>query len=223
MKRGIQTAILVAMVALMGQMVFAEGVGLTAKAGTLGMGADLTLGLASRLNARAGINALSYEFDVGGEGEDGDAEEIQSELDWQSIMAVLDWHPWAGGFRLSGGLVLNNNEILLSADVNESIEIGDREYTVSDLTGKVTFDDVVGYVGIGYGNAVGENGRWHFALDLGVMFQGVPEVTIEATASDSALQNMLNADIERETEDFEEDLEAFDMFPVLSIGISYKF
>lgn len=216
--------IVVAIAALAGQMVFAEGVGITAKAGTLGLGADLTVGLGEKVNARAGINALSYEFDVGGGDDDSESsEEIQSELDWQSIMAVLDWHPWGGGFRLSAGVVFNNNEVLLSADVNESIEIGDREYTVSDLTGKVTFDDVVGYVGIGCGNAVSENGHWHFAWDLGVMFQGVPEVTIEATASDPALQNMLNADIEQETGDWEDDLEAFDMFPVLSFGVSYKF
>ena len=223
MKRVMQTAVLVAMVTLVDQMVFAEGVGITAKAGTLGLGADLTLGLASKLNTRAGINALNYKFDVGGDGEDADTEEIQSEIDWQSIMAVLDWHPWEGGFRLSAGVVFNNNEVLLSADVNESIEIGDSEYTITDLAGKVTFDDVVGYVGIGYGNAVGEDGHWHFAWDLGVMFQGAPEVTIEATASNPVIQNMLNADIERETDDWEEDLEVFDMYPVLSFGISYSF
>jgi hypothetical protein len=205
--------------------VSAVDLGLSGKIGTLGLGADLTIGISSTLNGRVGINGLSYDMDVGGdEDEDGEtSEEVQTELSWFTIAGLLDWHPFENGFRLSGGLMLNNNEIVLSADPNDLVDINDTEYAITSLTGEVSFDQMAPYLGIGYGNAVGEDGRWHFACDLGVMFQGTPQVSIKATSANPAMQASLDSDLAAETQDIEEDAEAFDMFPVLSVGVSRKF
>jgi len=55
--------------------------------------------------------------------------------------------------------MINNNEVGMSADVSESIEIGDKEYAITSLAGAVTFGSFAPYLGIGYGNAVDEAGR----------------------------------------------------------------
>jgi hypothetical protein len=201
--------------------VFAEGVGITAKVGTLGLGGELTAGLLQRVNGRLGFNALSISADLSDD-EDG-VEDVSGDLELQTVSLLLDWHPWKdGGFRLSAGAILNNNEVSLTAESDVVVQLGDSAYLISDLNGDVTFDDIVPYVGLGYGNAVGE-GNWHFSFDLGVMFQGEPDVSLSATALIPAQQDALNASIEQEIQDIEEDTEVFTMYPVLSFGLSYKF
>ena len=136
--------------------VSAVDLGLSGKIGTLGLGADLTIGISSTLNGRVGINGLSYDMDVGGdEDEDGEtSEEVQTELSWFTIAGLLDWHPFENGFRLSGGLMLNNNEIVLSADPNDLVDINDTEYAITSLTGEVSFDQMAPYLGIGRGRTL---------------------------------------------------------------------
>lgn len=197
----------------------ARPVGITAKAGTLGLGADLTVGLvASRLNARAGINGFTYarEFEM----EDAD---VEAELDWMTIPILLDWHPAGGGFRISSGPVINNNEISLSADPNVPIELEDKEYDIAGLDGAIAFDDASFYFGIGYGNAAASEGRWHFACDFGVMYHGEPDATASATAQNAAVQTELNNALAEEVEQFEEDARAFQFYPVVSMGVSFAF
>ena len=196
--------------------------GLSLKASTLGYGMDLTFGLAPEINTRLGFNMFNYEPDVGDDDDEEGAEEINVELDWQTITAFLDWHPWAENFRFTLGAVVNNNEVLLSANIGESVEINDQTYTVSDLGGKVTFDPVVPYLGIGYGNAV-RGGRVKFAFDLGVVFQGEPEVELNATASDPGLQALLQEAVNAEKAEIQDDLDAFTLYPLLSFGISFVF
>ena len=198
----------------------AADVGVTAKIGTLGYGADVTVTLMPRLNLRAGVALFDYDFEE--DAEEGEAVEVQVGLDWQTVSLLVDWHLWEGGFRASGGLILNNNEIVASADPNDLVEIGNGEYIVSSLSGEITFPEVVPYLGIGYGNAAGE-GHWHFAFDLGVMFQGTPDVELRATAANPFLQSAVNADLAIEKADLEEDVESFTLYPVLSLGLSYTF
>ena len=199
------------------------------KVGTLGMGVEGTVGLDKKFNLRVGGNFASIDLSSLIEDDDLDedsvvsAEDIQLELDLETLAAMLDWHVWGGGFRLTAGGMLNNNEMTVSADVDEKVEIGDSSYSVDSLAGSVSFTQVVPYFGIGYGNAVDEDGHFTFAFDLGVMLQGNPEVEITATASDPSLQAALNADIASEIDEIEDDTEGLSLYPVISIGLAYRF
>ena len=199
------------------------------KVGTLGMGVEGTVGLDKKFNLRVGGNFASIDLSSLIEDDDLDedsvvsAEDIQLELDLETLAAMLDWHVWGGGFRLTAGGMLNNNEMTVSADVDEKVEIGDTSYSVDSLAGSVSFTQVVPYFGIGYGNAVDEDGHFTFAFDLGVMLQGNPEVEITATASDPSLQAALNADIASEIDEIEDDTEGLSLYPVISIGLAYRF
>ncbi len=201
-------------------------VGMSLKIGTLGYGADATIGLTERFNARLGFNMFNYEMTESDEDDDGGAaDEFTAELDLLTLPVLVDWHPWNGRFRLSGGIVFNNNEIALSTIPGDTIELGpnDREYAVDSLDGMASFGSVAPYLGLGFGNAVGANGNWHFAMDIGVMFQGSPEVDLSAVALNPAEQAALDRDIDEEVAEIEDDTEAFSMYPLISLGVSYKF
>lgn len=200
-------------------------VGATLKVGTQGIGADVTTGINEKLNARFNLNYFSYGTTFeGDEDEDGGGGgSVKPELTLLTLGALLDWHPWAQGFRLSAGLYLNMNKVDMTADLSDTVEINDREYTLSDLGGSVDFNTLAPYLGLGYGNAVGTDGRWHFSFDLGVMFQGTPQVDLRASVSDPALQTQLDADIAGEEKKLEDDLGFFTIYPVISFGVSYRF
>ena len=196
-------------------------VGITPEIGTLGYGADLTARLADTANARFGYHAFDWtiHFNKG----DANADRIDGTLDWQTIGALFDWHPFAGGFRTSAGAFFNNNEIRITAPSGATVSINDVDYKIASLDGKVTFNKVSPYIGIGYGNAVGADGRFHLSLDIGVLYHGSPNVSLNATSSNAALQDRMNADLEEEAKDIENKAKSFNVWPVLAIGISYRF
>ncbi|MFM7372109.1 MAG: hypothetical protein ACKO2Z_30855, partial [Sphaerospermopsis kisseleviana] len=78
-------------------------------------------------------------------------------------------------------------------------------------------NSVAPYLGIGWGNAVKSGNRWGFSANLGVMFAGSPKVELTAPAY------ILAADVEAERKQLEDDLDWLNIYPVLSLGLSYQF
>ncbi len=196
----------------------ATGIGLTAKVGTLGLGADVTVGVNEYLGFRFEVNGFgwspTWERDEG---------TINGDFEWLSYGALADLFPAGGGFRVSGGLLLNKNKVKLTADLNEPVELDGTDYALDDLNGEVTFNDIAPYLGIGYGNAVGPGGRLHFACDFGVMFQGEPKIAASARASNPALQGIVDDALANEVADIQDDANAFQFYPVIAAGMSFKF
>jgi hypothetical protein len=195
--------------------------GLSAKVGTLGVGADLTVGLSRRFNTRVGFNMAN--FAISQSDSDDNSKKIKATIDFMTVPLLLDCHPFKGCFRLTGGLCVNKNEVKLSSNKDDTVDVNDTEYAVNSLEGDVSFSTLAPYLGIGFGNAVGSDGNWHFAMDIGVMFQGAPQIDLSAVASNPDLQAALDRDIEEEIQKREDDWKAFNMFPVISIGVSYNF
>ena len=193
---------------------------LSAKAGTLGLGLEGAANLSSNFNARLGFNTFSYDYD----GTESDIH-YDFELDLQSVAGLVDWFPFEQGLRFTGGVLLNMNELDLTATPSGSYDIGGVTYTsaqVGSLTGKLDFDDVAPYVGVGWGNPFGRKGNLSFNFDLGFMFQGSPKVSVSTNGTLSSNAAFL-ADLEREKNDLEGDLDDFDIYPVIAFGITYKF
>jgi len=225
-----------ALVFMFGSYVGATEVGVSAKVGTLGVGGDLSVGLSSSVNARLAVNWFGFEYDdfdlsdddedEAGDEEDedeADIDKLTASLDLLTIGLLCDWHPWGSGIRLTAGAFLNNNKLSLSAVPGDTISLNDADYEVQSLDGEVSFDKFSPYVGIGWGNAVDLAGRWSFSFDLGLMYHGEPSVDLSATALDPTLQDTLNADLDVEQAELEEDVKAFVVYPVLAMGVSYRF
>jgi len=221
-KKGIGLATLITAVAASMNGVADVGVGLYG--GTTGAGIGITYGLTDSLNLRGTYNAYSADYD-----EDIDDFAYDLDLDLQSIDLLLDWHVFSG-LRLSVGVVNNANELSGTAKprFSGSVEYGDEVFDADDIgsvNASVEFDDFAPYLGIGFGNAVG-SGHWALSLDLGVIFQGSPNVRVAALAADgvdSSIQAALDEATAAEIADVEDEVDDFEYYPVLRLGIAYKF
>jgi hypothetical protein len=191
-----------------------------AKAGTLGLGGDLTTDILPGLNLRGGVQWLSLNLDA--EFEDID---YSVDVDFLNPLLLLDWYPFGGSFRLSGGVLFNQSDVNLRATPSAPVQIGGTTYTpaeVGTLRGQSDFNPIAPYVGIGWGNVVGRSKRLGLAMDLGVAFIGSPGVNLSANgllASDPTFQ----AHLAQEEEDIEDDLSDFKFYPVLSLTLYYCF
>lgn len=200
----------------------ARDIGAALKLGTPGFGGDITIGVNETLNTRVGINFLSLAFED--DEEDDDEADIELEIGLLSFPLLLDWHPRGGNFRISGGLVINQNELSAKTTEPGSVDLNDRDYFVDSFSMDITFNAVSPYLGIGYGNAVRDvDRRWRASVDFGVMFHGTPKVRGRATASNPAQQEALNRDLDIEIADVQDDFSSLKIYPVISFGISRRF
>lgn len=196
------------------------GLSIGGHVGTLGPGVELTGYLLPQLNVRVSGNYLAFSYD-------GDTDDVdyKADLRFASVLGTLDWFPFENNFRISAGLAANNNKIKLKGDVNEPTEIGDHEYTPSQigtLKGEATFDDYAPYLGVGFGNSVADDAGLSFVFDLGVVFQGTPDVTLDSNGS-AAGSPQFKADLKKEEDNAQDEADHFKIYPVLSFGIAYYF
>lgn len=190
----------------------AAGVGV----GTLGPGISMTIGLSDRINARLGYGQYSTTDNITKDGVSYDVK-----LDVQGTSLLLDWHAFGSDFRLTGGIVLNGIEVTGDAAPTGNVVIGSNTYTpaeVGALSAEIGFDDVAGYLGVGWGNAVAGEKGMTFAADLGVMFTGSPSVNLTQVGS-----TILQLDLDIEEKNLENDIDEFEYYPILRIGMAYKF
>ena len=98
---------------------------------------------------------------------------------------------------------------------------------VGSLTGALDFDGISPYLGLGWGKAPKSGKGFGFDLDVGVLFQGSPNVSLMASCGTAIMGTQacddLLADVQDEEVSLSTDAEDFDVFPVVSAGISYTF
>ncbi|HSF42105.1 MAG TPA: hypothetical protein VLT87_20055, partial [Thermoanaerobaculia bacterium] len=226
LKKTAFTALLFAFAASPG----AAQVALGAKGGTLGAGVELTVGLSRQLNTRLGINGFEYS-----ERREASDIEYDGEASLRTATALLDWHPGGRGFRLTGGIVYNNTELTGNSlpPASGVYDLGGVPVPVSilgTLDAKADFDPVVPYVGLGWGNAVAEGKKVGFFFDLGVIFQGEADVELTPNLpADSPInttpgaRDALEILLSREERDLESEASDYDLYPVVSLGLTYRF
>lgn len=192
-----------------------SGLGVGVKAGTLGLGAEITKSFTSSINGRLGLNSYTFTTSGSESGIDYD-----TDLKWQSTAALLDWHVFEGSFRLTAGYVFNANKLeMTNTTGGPTVEIGGNTYgiTPGDLNGSVEFANGP-YVGFGWGNA-GDGKGLGFSLEIGALYQGSPDVSLTAAAS----TGITAADLREEERQLEDSLKDFKWYPQVALGISYAF
>ena len=124
------------------------------------------MGLSERFNASLGYSRFSTIDTIT---EDGISYDVELELEGTTL--ALDWHPFGGIFRLTGGIIRNGNQVTGDAQLTGNVTIGATTYTpaqVGTLNADIGFDDNAGYLGVGWGNAVAIDKGLTFSADLGV-------------------------------------------------------
>lgn len=201
-------------------------VGVTADIGTTGVGAHVVVPMTAQLNARFGANYLKHDFDKTSDGVDYN---LKGKL--QTFDVLVDWYLSEGGsFHLTGGAVYNGNKFDVRGKPNGggTFNINGNPYTASDvgiLSGRIDFRKAAPYLGIGWGNAAAQAGGWNVTTDLGVFYQGSPNVqlAVSGCTASSAICNRLAQDVEAARQKLGDDTSSFKIYPVARVSIGYRF
>jgi hypothetical protein len=195
---------------------------LSGQVGTLGVQGQVSFPMGKHFAGRIGVGALprwSISTDVSNLNFDYD-------MSLYTVGAFLDWHPMAGGFRITGGVIFNSSDI--NADVSpaadQSFKIGDHTYpgyALGKLNSKAEFNPIAPYLGIGYNGAFYAQDRLSFTCDVGVMFWGAPDISLSSNRS--SVVPGLKKDLQREEEELENNLDFLQYYPVASMGVSWAF
>lgn len=197
-----------------------EGTGVAGRFGTLGWGLEVMQSLHENVNLRFGLNRYSGDHD-------GTEDHLDYTIDMnlQSVGLLVDWHPYDGVFRVTGGMLYNGNEVDFVVTPTESLRIGDTSYSPSAigiLTYHATFRKLAPYMGFGFGNALKKTQALGFVLDFGIVFHGSPELELSADGWDASLPGFQD-DLAQEKQEIEEDLRPFRYYPVVAFGFTYRF
>ncbi|MDR2015357.1 MAG: hypothetical protein LBP99_07010 [Azoarcus sp.] len=203
--------------------VSAANIGVSGELGTTGVGMHVTVPVSQKLNARFGVNYFDYNMN-------GNTSEVdyKFKLKLNTFDALADWHPLDNGFRVTGGLLWNGNKIDAKAKArNGTYEINGNTYDAAqagDLKGRIDFNDVAPYLGIGWGNAPKSKG-WSFSGDFGVIFQGSPSVSLknQNCTAGALVCDQLAQDVNKERENLKDKVNNYQYYPVIRFGVGYRF
>jgi hypothetical protein len=142
--------------------------------------------------------------------------------------ALLDWFPMRGGFRVTVGLSANDSrgDFTGSPSTGSTLDIGDATVAVGpadSYTVRVALPSAMPYLGIGWGHSPARG--WGFHADLGLLI-GKPKVTGALSPSLSAKIAAAGLDpqteLDRELQSVSDSIADVDAYPVVSIGVSYR-
>lgn len=190
------------------------------KISTLGLGIEAAFPMTQSVDGRIGINSYKYSFNQTSTS-NGLATDYNGDLNLDSLEALADWHPFAGSFRMSGGLIYNNNKVNLAArPANGTVNIGGTTYSIApgeSVNAAVSFRKIAPYLGIGWGRTPKNTGL-SFTSDIGIMYQGTPKTSVTTN-----IPGVTSADLSQASSDLNSSLNNFKFYPVISIGVGYTF
>jgi hypothetical protein len=196
---------------VMAQEVYLQG-------GTQGVGVGAAFGLSSWLGVHADVDGfgLSHNFHAG-------QNEFAAHLSLRQGGAYLDLFPFSGsGFRLTGGVLLNDDE--LSGDaVPTNGTYNFNGQLVPAIPGQsahlsVKYPTAMPYLGLGFGHKPSGKG-FGVTADLGVAY-GRPRVDFSVSPELAALAA---ANVAQEEGQIRDSIEHYQFYPILQIGVSYRF
>ena len=219
--RKIIGSLLVLLVAacLMAGSASAQGVGGGLRLDTPGTGLELEPLVTERFGIRGLVTGGSvlYDWDESGTRYDGKSP-------FGTGFLLADWHPYATGFRLSGGLAYSDQRFAGAARLG-AINGSGTPYSsarVGSLDGRLTFSRASPYLGVGWGLTPRTGSRLYFTADLGVMYQR-PSVMLMSNCGPTMPASLCAQDIravEAELRDAEDHLR---LYPVISVGFGLRF
>ena len=202
----------------------AQAQSLTARAGSNGLGGEIGVGLGSMFGVRANLLGGSLSRD-----------EIRSSIRYEGTLKLsngsllMDVHPFAGSFRLSAGAVINSNRLDANGRADGgTIDINGVSYpadAVGTLQAGVRWDRTNPYLGLGWGAAPQVSPGFFFSADVGAFYTR-PTATLTGACGPAlpvAACTQLQSDIRAEETSFRDEINKYKLYPVLTIGVGYRF
>lgn len=192
----------------------AAQLGVAARGGSLGLGADVGLALGERLVVRGGVGVLPFEIT-------GTLDDVEMTLElprtWYNLGVDLYL---TGPMRIGAGFLFKSDDVMLSATPTTPQEIGGQEFTpeqIGTLTGTLDNGDRAPYVLLGFGKHTASG--FGLTLDLGLAFQEETLVTLDASGGTLSDDPQFQAELDQEETNIENDHSTYiDLWPILSLG-----
>ena len=204
---------------LLASQAYAIDFALGGRMGTLGLGLEATVGLNNYFNARLGYTNYEFDADFDQDGVDYDAE-----LEPDMLFGLIDVHPFgaaAPNWRLTLGMVSSDTQVRGRGEAAQpGTRIGNVPIPVgTNVNATAEFDASAPYLAIGWGNAIQSESPLSFHVELGTVLLGSPEIT-EITESTGLVPQ---SEIDRERRELEAEIDEYDSYWILNLGMSYRF
>ena len=194
-------------------------IGIAVRAGTLGVGGEISKLLNSHIGLRVGANY----FTLTDNGQKLGDSKFNLKAEMRAFSALLDLYlKPRGSFHLTAGMVTKPVKIS-GTGVGSSYSFNGHDYTSSQagtLTVGAVYPSTMPYAGIGIGTAASSHGGLSFVFDLGV---AIGKPTFSLTGSNVTNGSTLDTDLKAEVAKRQTDADKLPGYPVLAIGFMYRF
>jgi hypothetical protein len=211
------------LVTLLGNAGAAAGqIALGVKAGTTGVGGDISVRVAPRIALRAGATVMPIK-------PEGTFSDVSYQVDIPGPLFTANADIYLlGGLRVMGGMLVGADETTITGIFQGTVDIGGQSYSGAELgalLGEITSNNVAPFAGIGLGKTVGRLG---VSLDIAAAFLGDPTLALRAnsgTCSQNAQCNaLLQANLVRESAEILDDFGMYArLYPMLTLGLHFRF
>ena len=223
-----------------------------ADVGTMGLGLNLGYQVNNlfklRLNGNFFPNGGIFKWAGDKAADRLDAADIDVTAHQYNLGLLADFHPFAGRFRISGGLYYLRHDLRATARANKNtpteINFGGKIYTIKDIPAdwhidpgdldaktigwaemEIKWKKVAPYLGIGWGTEEGRHSAINFSTSLGIIFS---KPTIDITPHyhndiPQEFRDEVRSYINKEKDDMDSYVKWMSYYPVISMGFTYRF
>ena len=186
-----------------------EGIGVQGTTAIIPKTLNLNLGF-DTLHVSRSFHASNVNYNAG--------------VNLQGEPITVSWFPFQGNFNLTAGVFINQNGFnVTGTPTGGTYTFNGHTYTASQvgsLTGKTHFNGAAPYVGIGWGDPM-DGGRLTFTANVGAIYEGAPNVSLNATGAASNPQ--LASDVQAEQNSLNNKVSGYQWWPVMGVGLMYRF
>ena len=138
----------------------------------------------------------------------------------------MDLHPLANGFFVSGGAYMGQRSIGLNAARSAPVNVGGQTFTptqVGTLSGEIKLQDLAPFAGLGFDTTFTRSSRWGFRAIAGVAWSDTPEVGLTSSGGTLSNDPAFRARLADEARAIQSDVEGYGFYPIVQLGLNYKF
>jgi hypothetical protein len=191
------------------------------RVGTLGVGLELSHLLGDHFGLRVGGNYFSQT-----RAQTEQSITYDATVKLQSFTGLLDWYPSRrGAFHFTAGAVSNPLKVagVGVPESGASYTINGNDYTstqVGVFTSSAKYASVLPYVGLGFGTPASKSHGFGVVFDIGA---AIGKPTILLNSSNAANVAGVAADIRAEQAKVQDTANTLPVWPVVSLGLTYRF
>ena len=195
-----------------------------ARAGTLGIGPEVAVGLSEQITLRGGAGLLGFDMNL--TGRFGLADKRTAKLTFPKAFYTLGADLQFTSLRVGGGILFKSKDptYRVTLDEGASIDIGDGKYTepeVATLTTTLSSGGRAPYLLLGFGSR--STSGLSITADIGVVRLTDAELTMAATGDEELLKsNGFRLNLALEEEETRDDFGSFvNYWPIVSVSVRY--